>query len=182
MEKTFHRLSNAEARKAFVEAELINGLAHQIRVLRKQREWTQQDLALRLNTTQGAISRLEDPSYGRFSVKSLLALGEVFDVALHVRFLPFSKFLVETWDTKKECFHAESYEEEREVIQFFSEAKGSSYVNSLSHESSSTSYRVQIVKTAVSGDREGKTPEMKTALPTINYFVNTVSSQFLSQK
>lgn len=182
MEKTFLRLSNPEARKAFVDAELVNGLAHQIRVLRKQREWTQQDLACRLNTTQAAVSRLEDPSYGRFSVKSLLALGEAFDVALHVRFLPFSKFLVETWDTREERFHAESYEEECGVVQFFSEAKSSSYVNSLSHESPSSCYRVITVQAAVTADREVESLEIQNTLPTIHYFVNRTMTPFLSKK
>lgn len=152
MEKSFRRLSNCEARKASVEAELVNGLAHQIRILRQQRGWTQQDLAGKLKTTQTAISRLEDPSYGRFSVKSLLALGEAFDVALHVRFLSFSQFLHQTWDTREEHFLAESYEEECGSIQFYTEAKNSSYVNFLRHESATTAYTVETIISADSRD------------------------------
>lgn len=148
MEKSFRRLSNREARNAFVDAELINGLAHQIRVLRQQRGWTQHDLAVKLGTSQTAVSRLEDPSYGRYSVKSLLALGGALDVALYVRFLPFSQFIAETWDTSEERFKADSYEEECSVVQFFAEFKNQAYVKTLTHESGTSGYRVLTVPTS----------------------------------
>lgn len=123
MEGSFRSLNEVSARDAYVEAELVNGLAHQIRILREQRGWTQKDLAARLDTTQTTISRLEDPSYGRYTIRTLLRLGKAFDVAFFVRYLPFSKFMHQTWDTRPEKFEALSYEEEASSIQFFTEKR-----------------------------------------------------------
>lgn len=123
LEKSFLALKRPGAKEAYVEAELVNGLAHQIRILREQRGWTQKELAKRLSTTQNTISRLEDPSYGRYTFRTLLGLSKAFDVALFVRYLPFSKFMAETWGTRPENFEAASYDEEASLIQFFSEEK-----------------------------------------------------------
>lgn len=120
MEPTFCRLESKRARDAFVEAELINGIASQIRVLRQQRGWSQKDLAEKLGTSQGGISRLEDPSYGRFSIKTLLDLGCIFDVSIVARFLPFSQAVPVTWDTRKEALEAESFDDDVKRICFMS--------------------------------------------------------------
>jgi hypothetical protein len=42
-----------------------------------------------------AISRLEDPEYGEFTVKTLLRLADAFDLGLVVRFAAFSELA--TW-------------------------------------------------------------------------------------
>lgn len=131
MEKSFLALKNPKARQAYVDAELVNGLAHQIRILRQQRGWTQKQLAGELGTTQTTVSRLEDPSYGRYSIRTLLALCRVFDVALFVRFMPFSKFMPATWDTRPENFQAATYEEEASSVQFFTESKSGTYLRKL---------------------------------------------------
>lgn len=120
MEPTFGRLESKRARDAFVAAELINGIASQIRVLRQQRGWSQKDLADKLGTSQGVVSRLEDPSYGRFSIKTLLDLGCIFDVSIVARFLPFSQAVPVTWDTRKEALEAEPFDEDVKRICFMS--------------------------------------------------------------
>lgn len=181
MEKSFRRLKNREARKAFVEAELVNGLAHQIRILRQQRGWTQQELASKLKTTQTAISRLEDPSYGRFSVKSLLALGDAFDVALHVRFQSFSKFLFETWDTTEENFHAESYEEEFDTVQFFGEVKGSTYISSSTHKTTETRYQIALNPVPDRANEMPKTNTLGSIGSSCGYLLDTVASKQLGR-
>jgi transcriptional regulator with XRE-family HTH domain len=113
MEKSFRRLSKSKrAREAFVKAELVNGLASQIRVLRKKRGWSQAELAKRLLTTQAVISRLEDPSYGKFSVKTLLDLGNIFDVGLLVRFVPYRTLIGMTSDTSESALNVINYDEE----------------------------------------------------------------------
>lgn len=118
MEPTFCRLESKRARDAFVAAELVNGIASQIRVLRQQRGWSQKDLAEKLGTSQGVVSRLEDPSYGRFSIKTLLDLGSIFDVSIIARFLPFSQAVPVTWDTRKDALEAESFDEDVKRICF----------------------------------------------------------------
>ena len=121
MEPTFNRLANKRARDAYVAAELANSISSQIRVLRQQREWSQKDLAEKLGTTQGVVSRLEDPSYGRFSIKTLLELGSIFDVSILARFLPFSQSVQVTWDTRRESLEAESFDDDVRRVRFVSE-------------------------------------------------------------
>lgn len=138
MEKSFLALRDAGARNAYVESELINGLAHQIRIVRQQRGWSQKQLAEKLGTTQTTISRLEDPSYGKYSIRTLLALSHVFEVALFVRYQPFSKFMPATWDTRRENFEAAGYSEELPNIQFYAESSGGVYGVTLLGDQKST--------------------------------------------
>ena len=93
-------LENPEYRKAFVEGHAKDTIAFQIRQLRKAEGWDQSDLARELGSPklQPMISRYENPDYGRYSITTLLELAAAFDVALVVRFAPFSE-LVE-WDFK----------------------------------------------------------------------------------
>lgn len=143
MEKSFLALKNRKAREAYVEAELVNGLAHQIRIIRQQRGWTQKELALKLDTTPSTISRLENPSYGRYTIRTLLALGSVFNVAFFVRYMPFSKFMPSTWDTRPDNFEAIAYEDEVSSIQFFSENKNGTYVSKVISEPVVSDYTMQ---------------------------------------
>lgn len=129
MEKSFHRLKNKNARVAYVEAELANGIAHQIRILREQRGWTQTQLARKLKTTQAAVSRLENASYGRHSLKTLLQVGAAFDVGMFLRYMPFSQFMGATWDTRPEKFEADSYDDEAPRVHFFPENSAPNFEN-----------------------------------------------------
>ncbi|WP_239250058.1 helix-turn-helix transcriptional regulator [Candidatus Nitrotoga sp. M5] len=128
MEKSFLALKNPKARAAYVEAELVNSLAHQIRIIRQQRGLSQRQLAEKLGTTQTTVSRLEDPSYGRYSMRSLLALSKVFDTAILVRFMPFSRFMPDTWDTHPKNFEALSYEDEAPLVHFYTENKNGAHI------------------------------------------------------
>jgi ribosome-binding protein aMBF1 (putative translation factor) len=110
MAKCFRSLKNKAAREQFVESELVNGIAHQIRVLRNQRGWSQSELAERLSTKQNVVSRLEDPSYGRYSIKTLLELAAVFDVAFTAGFVSFGQLINDNWDTVEANFSVDSFE------------------------------------------------------------------------
>jgi transcriptional regulator with XRE-family HTH domain len=66
------------------------GVAFQIRAMRAKRGWSQEELARRVGMAQERISRLEDANYGRYSLRTLKRLAAAFDVALIVRFAPFS--------------------------------------------------------------------------------------------
>jgi DNA-binding Xre family transcriptional regulator len=61
--------------------------------MRKDRDWTQGDLATATGMAQSRISLLEDPSYERMSLTTLKRIASAFDVALMVRFVPFSEIL-----------------------------------------------------------------------------------------
>ena len=113
------------SRSAFVEAELVTRLAHQIRILRLQRNWTQRDLAVKLGTTQAAVSRLEDPSYGKASISTLLKLGAVFDVALNVRFGSFVQFFKEAMSPDLKGLEVMSFDDEASDVGFHSDLSSS---------------------------------------------------------
>lgn len=98
-EQVVHSLADKEYRDAFVEAEIDTGLAYQIRGMREARGWSQGDLGERVpgGMHQGVVSKLEDPDYGRHTLSTLKRLASAFDVALVVRFVPFSQ-LVDWFD------------------------------------------------------------------------------------
>jgi transcriptional regulator with XRE-family HTH domain len=88
------RLSRGvEAREKFVESQINNGIAFQIRALRNRKGWSQPKLATEIGTTQNQIYRLENPDKTRPNVSSLKKIAKVFDVALIVQFVTFSQLI-----------------------------------------------------------------------------------------
>lgn len=85
-------------RKAFVDAEISIGIPFQIRALREQRGWSQNDLAKAASFKQPRICSMEQAGYGAFTLSTLKALAAAFDVGLVVRFAPFGE-MVEWADT-----------------------------------------------------------------------------------
>lgn len=119
MEKTFQRMTTRpSARHAYVEAEVATALARQVRTIRLQRGWSQAELARRLGTTQAVVSRLEDPSYGRTSLRTLFDLSRVFDTGLQVRFVSMVRMLRETWQPQPDAGRVASFEEEAARVVF----------------------------------------------------------------
>jgi transcriptional regulator with XRE-family HTH domain len=80
-------------RHGLVNAQIEIDLPFQIRALRKQRGWTQPELALRAEMKQPRISAMEKPGRTNFSLETLKRLAEAFDVALIVRFASFGDLL-----------------------------------------------------------------------------------------
>ena len=104
------RLASKKFRDAYVRANIEHGIAHQIRIQRKAKGWSQSRLASKIGVHgQSAIARLEDPSYGRYNLTTLIKLASAFDVALIVKFLPFSRFVAETSDLSPTALFAEGF-------------------------------------------------------------------------
>jgi transcriptional regulator with XRE-family HTH domain len=61
-------------------------IAAQIKILREQREWSQQQLADRIGTKQAGISRLENVNHTSWKVHTLTRLARAFDVRLRISF------------------------------------------------------------------------------------------------
>jgi len=80
-------------RERFVESHLAKGIAHQIRTLRETLGMSQTELAEKVGMNQNAISRLESAEYGKPTITTLKRLAAAFDVALVVRFVPFSEMV-----------------------------------------------------------------------------------------
>lgn len=112
------KLKNKEYRDAYVAANAQNGVAFQVRAMRQSRRWTQEELANRAGKKQNTISRLEGPSYGKMTLQTLIDLASAFDVALLVKFVPYSKFLAETQDVSPEALDSKSFEAELPSLDY----------------------------------------------------------------
>ncbi len=77
-------LRDAEFRKAFDEEEICASLAIQIAKIRQRKNFTQQELAKRLQTTQQTISRLENINNRSLSLKTLTKVAHVLDKRLKI--------------------------------------------------------------------------------------------------
>ena len=87
------KLSDKEYRDIFVSEQINTGLAFQIHAMREQRGWSQSQLGEKAGMAQSRISIMEDANYSRFSLNTLKRLASAFDVALVVRFEPYSKLV-----------------------------------------------------------------------------------------
>jgi transcriptional regulator with XRE-family HTH domain len=76
-----------------VASNLGKGIAYQIKATRNKRGLSQDDLAKTVGMSQNNISRLESPEYGKHTVSSLKRIADAMDVALVVRFVPFSQYV-----------------------------------------------------------------------------------------
>src|SRR5262245_13462252 len=92
------KLAQKAYRDTYVADHVRGGIASQIRGLRDDRGWTQGELSRLLGKPQSVVSRLEDTSYGKVTIQTLLGVAAAFDVALQVRFISYSSFLQQTRD------------------------------------------------------------------------------------
>jgi Predicted transcriptional regulators len=88
-------------------------LARQIRVLREDRGWSQQDLAAATGLKQSAVSRLEDPDYGRYALSTLLKLRSAFDVGLEVKFVEYGAAVARSRDVSRSALKVCTYHAEQ---------------------------------------------------------------------
>lgn len=92
------RFANRRYREAFVEAHLSSTIAAQIQTMRQDRNLTQSELAGISGMKQSRISLLEDPENTSLSISTLRRLAAAFNVALIVRFVPYSALA--RWSTE----------------------------------------------------------------------------------
>src|SRR5258708_25392233 len=78
-------------RTRFVESHLDKKLAFQIRSLRG--DSSQEEMEKRTGIKQQAISRLENPYYGKATLTTLKKIAAAHDVGLLVEFVPFSQLV-----------------------------------------------------------------------------------------
>jgi hypothetical protein len=110
--KLIERLKRPGYRAGYVAEHVRRGIAYQIRALRDQRQWNQGTFSKQLGKPQSVVSRLEDPSYGKVTLQTLLEVAKTFDVALQVRFVPFSEFLLQTRDVTSASMKVDSFSDE----------------------------------------------------------------------
>lgn len=106
------QLSGKEYRDAFVGAQIRVGLPMQCRALRESRGWTQPQLAEAAGMSQPRISEIERPGERKLNLETLLRLASAFDVALQVRFVPFSTFVDDDDSIDFDNFYVEPFDED----------------------------------------------------------------------
>ena len=174
MEGTFRNFQlRRGARQAYVEAEVVTSLAHQIRGIRTMRGWSQKDLAKQLETTQASVSRFEDPSYGKLTMKSLFELAAAFDVGLEVRFVSLVTMLHQTYVPNPDLRKVPSFEEEAPHVGFFTPgAQPFMSVPTLTPAAATTSFYLPLPKATQSAlfakTLTGLHHSLKSELQTIN--------------
>jgi transcriptional regulator with XRE-family HTH domain len=104
-----------ESREKFVESQISNGIAFQIRALRNRKGWSQPKLAIEIGTTQNQIYRLENPDKTRPNISSLKKIAKVFDVALIVQFVPFSQLVKWTAEISPAALAPNSFDQENQA-------------------------------------------------------------------
>jgi transcriptional regulator with XRE-family HTH domain len=92
-EQIVAKLSDKEYRDIFVSEQINTGLAFQLRAMREAKGWTQTELGEKVGMAQSRVSLMEDANYSRYSLNTLKRLASSIDVALIVRFEPFSELV-----------------------------------------------------------------------------------------
>lgn len=102
-ERFANELTDKEMREAYLAAQTRTKIANQIRAIRNQRGWSQEEFAKLIHKPQSNISRLESREYGNYTLKTLLDLAAAFDVGLAVEFVSYEQFLIRTQDLTPEA-------------------------------------------------------------------------------
>jgi transcriptional regulator with XRE-family HTH domain len=87
----WEKFEEKEYRDGFVSSHLAENINAQIYSTRELRGWTQQEFADKAGMAQARICVMENSSYDKFSLTTLKRLASALDVALIVRFVPFSE-------------------------------------------------------------------------------------------
>ncbi len=106
------RLKDKAYRDAFVASQISVGLPFQIPSLREKRNMKQADLAQKTGMLQPRISAMESPGGAKFTLETLRRIASAFDVALIVRFAPFSEILGWSERFQPDEFSVPSFEED----------------------------------------------------------------------
>ena len=107
-------LENREFRESYVAENVRRGLAYQIAALRRARGWSQAEFARQAGKPQSTIHRWEDPTYGKFSLSTLIEIASIFDVGLISKFVGFGELLVSVSNLRPDKLAILSYDKERE--------------------------------------------------------------------
>jgi hypothetical protein len=95
------KLRNKDYRDSYVGARARRFLAHQIRAIRG--DMSQSEFGRLIDKPQSVVSRLEDPTYGKMTINSLLDIAAKVDRALIVQFMDWDTFIKFCEDDSEEC-------------------------------------------------------------------------------
>jgi transcriptional regulator with XRE-family HTH domain len=94
--------------------------------MREDRGWSQSYLAAESGMAQPRICVLEDPSYDKMNISTLKRIAAAFDVALIVRFVPYSELLISGLKDSERGFSVSSFKDDS-----FPESASSSWTSKM---------------------------------------------------
>ena len=106
-------------RHSYADENLNLTVGTQLKVLREQRNWRQEDLAKLTGMKQSMVSRYEDVNYSSWSINTLRRFALAFDVILDVRFRSFGELVKSTEEFSRESLQVPPFSED----PFFEERK-----------------------------------------------------------
>ena len=87
--------ADGEYAHSYMQAHTVTRIAAQVHAIRKQRGWSQGELAEAAGITQERVSKIESADFESVTLKTLNKFADAFDVHLHVAFVPFSEGIVD---------------------------------------------------------------------------------------
>lgn len=109
-EELKREFSDKEYREAYAEDFLNTKIATQLRVIREQRELTQEELAEKIGTEPSCVATLEDVNYAGWDITTLKAIASALDVRLSVSFETFGSLLDEDDSFSREWLKRPDFE------------------------------------------------------------------------
>lgn len=106
------KLKDKSYRDSFVASHIFNGIAFQIKSMREHKPLTQKELGDLAGMKQERISVLENPNNSNVTIDTLRRIASAFDIALMIRFVPFSDLVKWDINLSPEVLTAKSFEED----------------------------------------------------------------------
>jgi len=101
------QMQDKRFRDAYVASQNRRMLAHQMRKFRGDE--SQADFAKTLGKQATIVSRLENPSYSGWSLRTMFEVAQALGVAVFVRFMDFPTFLKYTDDMSEKTLRPDAY-------------------------------------------------------------------------
>src|SRR5687768_11406617 len=91
--------------------------------MREERGWTQAQLADAAGKPRNVITRLEDPNYGKPTLRTMIEIACALDVGLLVKFVPFTRLVREYDDLSPNALSAVEIAREVTALRRWAAAK-----------------------------------------------------------
>lgn len=108
----FEEFTDREYAHAYLQENSNLRIAAQIRAIRMERGWTQEELAERTGMKQARISKIESADFDSLSLTTLRRMAEAFDVNLSVKFSSVIDAIADIESLSPETLQCATREEE----------------------------------------------------------------------
>jgi len=93
VERLKRDFQDPDYRHVYDEGFLNSSLATQLKVLREERQWTQEQLATEAKMNQSRVSEMEDVNFNSWTIRTLRKFTRAFDLRLKISFEEFGTLL-----------------------------------------------------------------------------------------